>query len=112
MLKPTALLLALATTSALADRCETVRSEIEDKIRAAGVKEFSVVVVEPSASAPGKVVGNCDQGTRKIVYSRKESSPAQSTSAAKAAPRSSAEPAPIITECKDGSTAVGGQCKK
>lgn len=120
MLKLMPLLLALAATPALSDTCEAVRSDIERKIRAAGVIELSVTVVESGASAPGKVVGNCAQGSKKIVYLRPQS--AQSETAPPTAPAtapaisataaSKPETAPVLTECKDGSIAVGGKCKK
>jgi len=95
----TTLILALVATPASADTCEAVRAAIEDKIRAAGVEVFSVRVIEAAASAPGKVVGNCAQGSKKIVYLRGEVD----------APPKAAAP-PVITECKDGSAPVDGRC--
>lgn len=81
---------------AQADNCDAVREQIEGKIRAAGVAGFAVTVVDAAASAPGKVVGQCAQGRRKIVYQRADA----------------AAPPPIVTECKDGSVPVDGNCKK
>jgi protein-disulfide isomerase len=73
--------------------CDELKSEIEEKIKANGVKDFTLEVV-PAASAKdgaaketpkdggatpaaskdsagaGKVVGTCDGGTKKIVYKR------------------------------------------
>lgn len=107
------LLAALASpTHALT--CEELKSQVEAKIRAAGVKHFSVVVTESSASAPGRVVGNCGQGTKKLLYTSVSSgaSPAAPAGppASAAAPRH-ARP-PVLTECKDGTVTLGGDCKK
>ena len=96
--------LALACTASYADNCDTLRQQIEGKIKAAGVASFSVVVVDSAANVPGKIVGNCGKGARKIMYS-------QGGAATGAAPaKKTAEP--ILTECKYGTVSVGGSCKK
>lgn len=103
-----------AATAAPPDNCEEIRSAIERKIRAAGAAAITVTALEPGASAPGQVVGRCAQGTRVIVYRREPPSatttePVRAPSPpAAAAPR----PAPVITECRDGSAPVNGQCPK
>jgi hypothetical protein len=89
-----------------ADNCDAVREGIEKKIRANGVAEFALEVIDAAASAPGKVVGSCARGTRTIVYRRGDPGAA-------AAPAASIRaPAPVITECKDGSAPVNGQCPR
>jgi hypothetical protein len=113
------LALLLGCTAASATPCEPLRLEIESKIRRAGVTEFAVTTVDSAASAPGRVVGTCDQGNSKIMYLRLEpasSEPKAAPAAARAAP---ATPAPakrsadaVITECKDGSVVTNGDCKK
>ena len=50
--------------------CEELKSDIAKKMDANGVKSYSLDVVEKDKDAPGKVVGTCDGGTKKIVYSR------------------------------------------
>jgi hypothetical protein len=102
-------LLVAAHAGAQMSTCETLRSEIEAKIRASGVAEFTVSVVDAAASAPGKVVGTCDRGAKKLVYVQRAASGAET--AASAAP-SARRPAAVLTECKDGSVLVGGDCKK
>ena len=64
--------LALAASPALAQRkeCGDLKSEIEAKIKANGVKVFTLTVVDKDAAEDGKVVGTCDGGTKKIVYKR------------------------------------------
>jgi hypothetical protein len=65
---------ALAASPALAQRkdCGELKSEIEGKIKANGVKEFTLEVVpnEKVKEGDGKVVGSCDGGAQKIVYKR------------------------------------------
>ena len=115
MLQPTvaAALWLLAAPAAAAGNCEALRSQIEAKIRAAGVGVFSVTVVDAASRHAGKVVGTCDAGTRILVY--RQGPPAAAASGATAAPRRT-EKKPrsdaIITECKDGSVVRGGDCRK
>jgi hypothetical protein len=61
-------LLAAAQATAQTSSCESLRSEIEAKIRASGVAEFTLSVVDAASPAPGKVVGTCDRGAKKVVY--------------------------------------------
>jgi hypothetical protein len=108
-------LLLLVCTSASAATCESLRLQIEAKIKAAGVPQFSLATVEASASAPGKVVGTCDQGNRKIMYERlTPSSPDAESDAESAKPTAAAKRGSdgIITECKDGTVTTSGNCKK
>jgi hypothetical protein len=69
-----AVALALAASPALAQRkdCGELKTEIEGKIKANGVKEFTLEVVpnEKVKEGDGKVVGSCDGGAQKIVYKR------------------------------------------
>lgn len=92
--------------SAQEDNCEAIRAQIESKIAASGVIGFSVTVMDANANTSGQVVGSCALGTRRIVYSRPSSAGADSA-ATPARPRGSA----MLTECKDGSAPVGGNCK-
>lgn len=96
MTRPALLVMLLLATPVVlaADNCDAVREGIDKKIRAAGVASFTLEVIDAAASAPGKVVGNCARGGRLIVYRRNASAPA------------------VITECKDGSAPVDGQCPK
>jgi len=54
-------------------------------------------------------VGSCELGTRKIVYQREG---AESAPAAVPAPSRSPEDDDILTECKDGTVSVGGDCRR
>jgi len=96
---------ALAGAAGAADNCEALRAQIEAKITAAGVTRFSVSTVDAGAPAAGQVVGSCELGSKKIVYQR-EGGPASAV----------APPPPggerILTECKDGTVSLGGDCRK
>lgn len=91
--------------------CDALRAQIEAKIGAAGVSRFNVNVVDAQAAVEGQVVGSCELGTKKVVYQRLDAGGAPAAPAASSAPPRGGE-APILTECKDGSTSVGGDCKR
>lgn len=96
----TALALMGLAPAAMALTCEELQAQIEAKLRAGGLKQPIVLTVDAASSAPGRVVGSCDRGARKILYRAGEP-------AAGAAARNNA---PILTECKDGSVSMGGTC--
>lgn len=98
-------LLLLASASAYADNCDAIRRQIDAKVRTSGVTNFSLSVVDSNAKVNGKVVGTCDLGTKKVVYTKADSSPASR-------PGSSPKEAAIITECRDGTVTRGGDCGK
>ena len=64
--------LLLVATPAMAQRkdCGELKAEIEGKIKANGVKEFTLNIVANEDKGEGKVVGTCDGGTKKILYKR------------------------------------------
>ncbi len=109
--------LACAGSAAFASgNCEPIKAQIDARIRAAGVAQFTLTVVDAEAPAAGKVVGNCDKGTKKIVYVAGSAAPAGTVTPVAVAPKPAA-PAkrpnePILTECKDGSVSLGGDCRK
>ena len=95
--------------------CEDLRAEIESKIRNTGVVQFTVSIVEASASAPGKIVGSCDQGSRKLLYTRVKSAAVGTKAEAEPSPartRPTGKVEPVLTECKDGSVSMNSDCKK
>jgi hypothetical protein len=65
-----ALLLVAAPAMAQRKDCEELKTEIEGKIKANGVKEFTLQIVANEDAKDGTVVGSCDGGTKKIVYKR------------------------------------------
>ena len=50
--------------------CEEVREKIENKIRAKGVKAFTLTIVPKDEKTELRVVGTCDGGAKKIIYKR------------------------------------------
>lgn len=113
-------LLMLAGAAQAQGNCESIRAGIEAKIRAAGVADVSVVTVDAASSAPGREVGRCERGSRKILYQRSAAGAAPTTAvtppaaqpAVKPAVKPAAAAAPVITECKDGRVTVGGDCRR
>jgi hypothetical protein len=114
---------AMALLSALhchAITCEELRPQVEARIRAGGVTQFSLTVADDVAPSAGKVVGTCDHGARKLVYLpgvpalKSMVTPAAKPSAApRVAPAQSLKKnEQIVTECKDGSVPLQGDCKK
>ncbi len=110
-----AAVLSLAwVATAHAGNCEDILAGIDARIKASGVEKYTLTIADAGASVSGKVVGSCDRGGKKIVYTKdplaKQIPPAPPSSvrAKTPAPKSSA----ILTECKDGSVSVGGDCRK
>jgi hypothetical protein len=91
----------------MAITCDELRADVEARIRNSGVTQFSVSVVEAAASSAGKVVGTCDRGARKLLYTQ-----AAPSDQVEPLHRDSKKAPPILTECKDGSVSLGGDCKK
>jgi len=102
-------LASAGAANAAAENCEALRTQIESKIAAAGVTRFTVTTIDANAQASGQVVGSCELGSKKIVYQR-EGVPTPDPASSGAAPRAGDES--ILTECKDGTVSVGGDCKK
>lgn len=103
--------------------CDALKGQIDARVRASGITRFTLTVVDAAASAPGKVVGSCERGARKIVYLASDGKPPPasvtgpaSSAAAAAASASghvkSPDDEPIITECRDGSISMVGICPK
>ena len=55
--------------------CEELKDEITKKLDAKGVKGYTLEIVAKDKDAEGKIVGTCDGGTKKIIYT-KTSAPA------------------------------------
>lgn len=110
MLKPSLLsivVLAFTGSASAASNCDDISAEIDAKIRGAGVMRFTLATVTADATVSGKVVGTCERGSRKIVYEAEATSPSPAPSPALRRSNDG-----ILTECKDGSVSVGGDCRK
>jgi len=65
------LALSLVAVSAYAMKpCEELKTEIEAKLSAKGVKNFTLEIVANEAVKDQKVVGSCEGGTKKITYQK------------------------------------------
>jgi hypothetical protein len=65
-------LTSLPVCAQTAKPCDDLKAEIAKKIDANGVKSYSLDVMpnDQAKDATGKVVGSCEGGTKKIVYSK------------------------------------------
>ena len=63
-------LLMMASPAFARKSCEELKSEIDAKLQAKGVKSYSLEIVPNENAKEGKVIGSCDGGTKKIVYKR------------------------------------------
>lgn len=95
--------LAAAVSAASALGCDELLAQIERKIRSNGVAEPRLVVLDAAAaaSAPGRVVGSCDRGARRIVRQPERAG----------TPLATGRDEGILTECKDGRVLRGGSCR-
>ena len=51
--------------------CEELKTEIAAKIDANNVTNYTLDIVDADKAGDAKVVGSCEGGTKKIVYTRK-----------------------------------------
>jgi len=65
-------LLMIATPAFGMKPCEELKSEIDAKIKANGVKSYTLEIVPNDKVKDEKIVGSCDGGTKKIIYKRGE----------------------------------------
>ena len=73
ILAATAVLLMLAAPALAAKPCDELKSEIDAKLKARGVQNYTLEIKpteETNDLKEGKIVGSCDGGTKKIVYTR------------------------------------------
>ena len=53
-----------------ASNCESVKATIDEKIKAKGVKAYTLDIVGKDEVKDAKVVGSCEAGAKKITYKR------------------------------------------
>lgn len=63
------LLLAVGTAQARKD-CAELQAEIDAQLQAKGVKNYTLEAVATADAGDRQIVGSCDGGTRKLVYTR------------------------------------------
>lgn len=84
-----ALVLSTLVTSVHAG-CPELKSAIDAKIQAKGVRNYSLDVVAAADVGSGKVVGECEGGEKKLVYARGAS---QASAGAAPVPKPKPKPA-------------------
>lgn len=65
-----AVLFVPAAPALAAKACEELKTEIAERIDANGASGYTLEIVSPDAVGERKVVGSCDGGTHRIVYTR------------------------------------------
>ena len=63
-------LLAVAVSAFASKPCDELKSEIDAKLQAKGVKGYTLDVIPTDQVKDQKVIGSCEGGTKKIVYKR------------------------------------------
>lgn len=64
-----ALLSAAPPALAQKKNCDELKAEIEQKLQARGVHDFTLEVMDAAEAKSGhRIVGSCEGGRRKIVY--------------------------------------------
>ncbi len=69
------LLFVAAPAFAAGKPCEELKAEIAKKLEANGVTTYSLDIVAKDKEAEGKVVGTCEGGAKKIVYTKTTAAP-------------------------------------
>ena len=62
--------ISVAGSASAKSSCEEVTAQIEAKIKAKGVKDFTLMTVPKDENSELRVVGTCDGGAKKILYKR------------------------------------------
>jgi Protein of unknown function (DUF1161) len=79
-----ALLLVAASAHAQGTKpCEELKTEIAAKLDAKGVTQYTLEIVAKDKDADGKVVGTCEGGAKKIMYSKTAAAPESAAPKAK-----------------------------
>ena len=63
--------------------CDELKAELMTKIESHGAKNFTLEVVAPDQTGDKRVVGTCEGGSKRIVYSRQKAEKVLQTPMAK-----------------------------
>jgi hypothetical protein len=55
--------------------CEVLKAEIVKKLEAKGVTAYTLEIVAKDKDTDGKVIGSCENGTKKIIYQKTPAQP-------------------------------------
>ena len=73
------LIVTVIPVAALARDCNEVKAKIDAKIKAKGVANYVLQIVDGPDVKEGQIVGSCDVGAKRIVYFRNPSAKARSS---------------------------------
>ena len=65
-----ALTLLVATPAFAAKSCDELKGEVDAKLKAKGVKTFTLEIVANGEAKGAKVVGSCERGKKQIIYKK------------------------------------------
>jgi hypothetical protein len=66
------MLFLCASALAAIKPCEELKGEIEEKLKAKGVESYTLEIVPADQIKDQKVVGSCEGGKMKIVYTKEK----------------------------------------
>ena len=68
-----AAMLLLVSINSIAQKksCDDLKTEIEAKLDAKGVKDYELKIVSADEVKSETVVGSCEGGTKRIIYTKK-----------------------------------------
>jgi Protein of unknown function (DUF1161) len=96
------LIIAAIPVAALARNCDEVKAEIDAKIKAKGVMNYVLQIVNGPDVREGQVVGSCDVGAKRIVYFKETGGrnllQSRSASPKQEQPLSPPPTTPVVTE--------------
>ena len=64
------LILISATSWAAKTPCEELKTKIETKLEGKGIKNYHLQIVAKDTETKNRVVGSCDGGNKKIIYTK------------------------------------------
>lgn len=86
-----AIFLSLGSVSAAIKPCAELKAEIAAKLDSKGVKSYELSIADKNdKAAAGKVVGVCEDGRKKIVYSKQQPAAAEKQTAQQ-------QPTPVVS---------------
>ena len=64
------LMLISATSWAAVTSCDEIKGKIETKLQGKGVQNYYLQIVAKDLETKDRVVGSCEGGSKKIIYTR------------------------------------------
>jgi hypothetical protein len=86
--------------------CDDLKAEIAEKLKAKGVDNYALEVIAAGEVKEQKVVGSCDGGSKRVIYSRGNKAAQAQASAAPAAKTAQAEASPAAPAANSAAKAA------